>query len=66
MLPLSLRRKFSLLQVNRITADHGGTYNVGDQVNESLTYLAGSSLTVDGGSLNVAGRIYAFDASAYN
>ncbi len=45
----------------RLTA---GTYNVGTGVDNSLTYMTGSVITIEGGALHVAGQITRNNATA--
>ena len=41
-----------------------GTYNIGTAVDNSLTYVTGSSIIVEGGALNIAGRLTRNNATA--
>ena len=41
-----------------------GTYNIGTAADNSLTYVTGSSIIVEGGALNIAGRLTRNNATA--
>lgn len=51
----------SLRGLLRLTA---GTYNVGNAINHSLVYVTGSSINIEGGTLNIAGRFTRNNATA--
>lgn len=41
-----------------------GTYNIGTATDNSLTYVTGSSIIIEGGTLNIAGRLTRNNATA--
>ncbi|MDD8018054.1 MAG: T9SS type A sorting domain-containing protein [Bacteroidota bacterium] len=41
-----------------------GTYNIGTAIDNSLDYVAGSTITIEGGALNIAGRLTRNNATA--
>ncbi len=58
-----------LLLDGKLEVQDSGTITVGDAVDERITYESGSQITVSGGTLNVAGRIWPYtigDTVAWN
>ncbi|MCX6150806.1 MAG: hypothetical protein NTX22_09800 [Ignavibacteriales bacterium] len=51
----------SLRGLLRISA---GTYNIGTGIDNSLTYVTGSSIIIEGGSLHIAGRLNGNNSTA--
>jgi|GEM_PF-1982578 len=53
-----------LVSVRGILRLSAGTFNVGTTIDNSLEYVTGSTLMIEGGTLNIAGRLYGNNPSA--